>query len=84
MAFKGDTAIVGAYIPKPSVAAYLYARSNGTWGLKAKLTPNDDTEGEEYVALNIALSAEDTVVIGAPRGITRGDTGFMHFVDLCY
>jgi YVTN family beta-propeller protein len=81
----GDTALIGA--PFASVggnyqqgAAYIFARSGGTWSEAQKVTANDGG-ASQYFGFSVALNAT-TAVIGAPDANGNGnDYGATYVFD---
>ena len=67
VALAGDTALVGAPFDDDagdaSGSAYVFTRSDGTWGQEAKLTASDAVAGDDF-GWYVALSG-DTALIGA-------------------
>lgn len=78
VAVDGDTALIGASrkdgAGSDQGAAYVYARSGGTWSMQQNLTPGD-AEASDRFGIAVALDG-DTALIGASRenggGIDRG------------
>ena len=68
VAIDGDTAVIGAYLKSDggtyeNGAAYIFARSGGTWRQQAKLLASDRTDQDRF-GNSVAIDG-DTVVIGA-------------------
>ena len=80
VAIDGDTALVGADRAPGSTSAfgprsfkgeaYVFERSEGTWGFSTALTASDTAEGDHF-GLSVALDG-DTAVVGAPLHDARG------------
>ena len=68
VAVAGDTAVVGASgddgADSQTGAAYVFARTDGTWALEAKLG-DDDVVAYDYFGSSVAVSG-DTVAVGTP------------------
>ena len=65
----GNTVIVGTYIDDihgdRTGGAYIYTRSNGTWGQKVKLLASDGSNGDMFGS-SVAISGDgDTAIVGA-------------------
>jgi len=74
VSLSGDTGLVGAMrddeLGAAAGAAYLYARTESTWNLTAKLTPPSGDGGEQFGS-SVVLTP-DTAVIGAIGDDTNG------------
>ncbi|HWN69089.1 MAG TPA: hypothetical protein VNM90_15730 [Haliangium sp.] len=74
MALEGDTAVIGApgdrnggvtYLDAGKGAAYVFARSGGSWSQQQKLMAGADAAFNARVGHSVALSG-DTALIGSP------------------
>lgn len=64
VATSGDTVIVGSYATENRQgAAYVFARSNGSWAQQQKLVASDSA-ASDYFGVSVAVN-DDTAVIGA-------------------
>jgi hypothetical protein len=63
VAIYGDTAVVGAHNVDNRGSAYVFVRSNGSWGPPVELTTPNFSSGAQY-GYSVAISG-NTVVVGA-------------------
>jgi hypothetical protein len=74
VAIDVDTIVVGAYYDddhgRNSGSAYVFVRNGGSWGLQAKLVP-DDGARDDYFGWAVAVSG-DCVLVGAYADDDRG------------
>ena len=76
VAVAGDTVVVGARDEDSeglnAGAAYVFVRNGTTWNEQDKLVASD-AEANDYFGGSVAISG-DTVVVGAPYGISGGSS----------
>jgi len=79
LAVSGDTLAVSTPVNAEAASSsgivYIYIRADSTWRLQEKLTDGDAIQDDQYGCL-VAMSEDDTLVVGAYHDNHNGATGY--------
>lgn len=83
IALVGDTAVVGATgvgWPDSRGAAYVFARTGGTWSEVEKLTASDSTNND-YFGDGVGIASSGAIVVGAHQGLNNTGQGSVYVYE---
>jgi len=79
---SGDTAVIGGPSDSNHVgAAWIYARSGGTWSEQQKIAPSDEGSSSSGFGASVSISSDgNTVLIGGPGPLvaTKGGAAWIY------